>query len=48
MIPNDPRANRPASRAPEPNDWWALALFCLASLALVVTVFALCMAWPLL
>lgn len=48
MIPNDPRANRPASRAPEPNDWVSLALACLASLALVVTVFALCMAWPLL
>ena len=43
--------NRPASRAPDdppPDDWFDLAFACLASLALVVTVFALCMAWPLL
>lgn len=42
--------NRPASRprAPESNDWISLALACLASIALVVMVFALCMAGSLL
>ena len=41
--------NAPDDRnMPEPNDWVSLALACLASLALVVTVFALCMAGSLL
>lgn len=40
--------NRPASRAPEPDDWWTLALVCGICLAAVAFVFALVMAWPLL